>query len=605
MRIRLLLGFIALFYLVSLGYTERYRATLDGSDSWGYYVHLPSFLLYQDAGDYSKTIAAWQSNYPSKPDPRKDAYGIRPTPSGKFAVKYPIGVALLESPFFIAAHLYCLVGGTHPADGFSAPYAWAIAISNLFFAVLGLFFLFKNLRFYFSENISLATTAAIGLGTNLYFFMAYTPGMSHPVAFCLIAFLVLATRYWYENPSSRNGLLLGLTLGLIALVRTQDLIVALVPLLWGLRSWKDIPIRLRFFLEQKKSVAAAILAFVLLLLPQAIYWRFVSGEWWRYGYQGEKFDWAHPHILQGLFGFQNGWLVYTPVMLLALWGIFRLRRYAPDVLLPILVFLPLHWLVSYSWWCWMYINGFGSRPMIDAYALLAFPLAAWIAGQKRAWITFPVLFAFVSLNIFQTWQTQKGLFWSERGNWAFYQASFGQNQGSEIALAAFESGEIQPSIALAKSKTLMLLQIDSKTDTNAIQTGGRLAHPCKGEFHQTVTITNDTAQLIPGQWLRISVEGFVPAGQPAHSIDDIAKLVADFSTKDGKILKYRAINIGTHLGNPKYILWKTRGTGEWGTASFFVQVPDGFDAGSRLTNYVWNPKGQEVFVGDLRVEIWN
>jgi len=603
MRLRLLLAFISLFYLFSLIYSERARAVLDGSDSWGYYVHLPSFLLYGDAGDYAKTIAAWQANYPNKPDPRKDAYGLRPTPSGKVAVKYPLGVALLETPFFLVAHVYCIISGTHSADGFSAPYAWAIALSSLFFALLGLFFLFKSLRFYFSENISLAATAAIGLGTNLFFFVAYTPGMSHPVAFCLIAYLLLATRKWHENPSKRNGLAIGFVLGMIAIVRTQDLIVALVPLLWGIRNLQDIPTRFRFFWVQKVSIGAAVLAFVSTLLPQALYWKYVSGQWWRYGYQGEKFDWANPHIREGLLGFQNGWLVYTPLMLFALWGLFYLRRYASDLLVPILVFLPLHWFVSYSWWCWMYINGFGSRPMVDVYVLLAFPLAAWMAAQKKIWILIPLFCAFVGLNIFQTWQTQQGIFWSERGNWAFYKESFGQINGSERALSAFECGEVQAPTALKMSKSLMAFLVNP-ADTQNVQVAGRLAHPCKGEFHQTTTLSNETAGLIPGDWLRISVSGFVPAGQPAHSIDDIAKLVADFTNGEGKTLKYRAINIATHLSNPRFILWKTRGMGEWGEASFYVQVPMGFDAGGKLKTYIWNPKGQEIFVGDLKLELW-
>ena len=492
MHFRLLLAFIALFYLLSLVYSERTRAALDGSDSWGYYVHLPAFLLYHDTGDYSQTIAAWQAQYPNKPDPRKDAYGIRPTPSGKLAVKYPLGVALLETPFFLAAHVYCLIGGTHPADGFSLPYAWAIALSSLFFAILGLFFLYKNLKTYFTENISLATTAVIGLGSNLYFFVVYTPGMAHPVAFCLIAYFLLATRRWYENPSKLNGFLFGLSFGLIALVRTQDMIVALIPLLWGIRGIRGLMNRFRFFLKFKSNVVAAIGAFILTLLPQSLYWKYVSGKWWYYGYQGEKFDWSDPHIREGLFSFQNGWLIYTPVMLFALWGIFRLRRHAPDVLMPILVFLPIHWFVSYAWWCWMYINGFGSRPMVDVYSLLAIPLAAWMAGQKKAWILIPLLCAFVGLNIFQTWQTQQGIFWSERGNWAFYKESFGQTTGSERALSAFESAEVQSAVALKMAKPLMTFLV-SPDDSINLPMGGRLAHPCNGEFHQTVAITNDTA----------------------------------------------------------------------------------------------------------------
>lgn len=603
MRIRLLLAFLSLFYLISLLYSGRSRASLDGSDSWGYYVHLPAFLLYHDTGDYSKTIAAWQSNYSNKPDPRKDAYGIRPTPSGKFAVKYPLGLAILESPFFLGAHVFCLLSGGK-ADGFSAPYAWAVSLSSLFYAVLGLFFLYKCLRYYFEEKTSLLTCATIGLGTNLFFFVAYTPGMSHPVAFCLVAYWLLATRRWHENPNIRNGLALGVTLGLIALVRTQDLVVALVPFFWGVHRSSDLKKRIELFWAQKVSIGYAFLAFVLTLTPQAVYWKQVSGQWWRYGYQGEKFDWAHPHVLDGLFGFQNGWLIYTPVMFLALFGLFRLRKYAAEWYAPILILLPLHWFVSYSWWCWMYINGFGSRPMVDIYALLAFPLAAWIAGQKRRWILLPLLMIFILLNLFQTWQTSQGIFWSERGNWAFYREIFGETKGSDQALAAFESGEVQSLEPLNWVKTIKTHSISISDTANTVQIAGRNAFNCKGEFSRTLEIANDSVQLFPGDWLRISVAGFVPEGQTGRSVDHLAKLVVDFTGSEGQLLKYRAINIGTHIGNPKHILWKTRGTGEWGEASFFVMVPMGFDAQSRLKSYIWNPNGQEIFVGDVVVGLW-
>lgn len=603
MRIRLLLALMALFYFVSLVYTERARATLDGSDAWGYYVHLPAIFLYHDSGDYSKTIAAWQTNYPNRSDPRKDAYGLRPTPIGKIAVKYPMGVALLEAPFFALAHVFCLLSGSYPADGFSAPYTWAMSLSTQFFIVLGLFFVFKNLRYNFSENVSLAVTATFGLGTNLFFFGTYTLGMAHPVAFCLAAYLLLAVRSWYEMPNAVRGIVMGLTLGLIALVRTQDLLLVLVPVFWGIQKWPDVPARLRFWIKHRMSIATALLSFCCALLPQAFYWKLVSGKWWYYAYQNETFDWVNPHILEGLFSFQNGWFIYTPVMLLAIWGWFQLRRHAPELQLPLLMLLPLHWYISYAWWCWMYINGFGSRPMVDIYPLLAVPLAAWLASWRKKWLPALLFLFFIVLNIFQTWQVKKGMFWSERGNWAFYQAAFGQTSGSERALNAFESGEPQPKKQLERFRALMTLSVDTASNLS-VQMGGRLAHLCKGEFHQTHTIRNDTAQLMPGDWIRVSVAGFVPAGQAAMSVDQVSKIVTDFSNNQDKVLKYRAINIATHLSNPRYTLWKTRGTGEWGEAAFFVRVPMGFDAGSRLTIYIWNPGGQEVYVGDLKAEIW-
>lgn len=604
MRIRLLLGLLGLFYLFALGYTHRIRACLDGSDSWGYYVHLPALLLYHDTGNYDKTIAAWQKEYPGKADPRLDAYGIRPTPKGKLAVKYPIGVALFETPFFLTAHWFCSLSGAYPASGFSAPYLWAVALSSIFFALFGLFFLFKILRYYFSERISLITTAVIGLGTNLFFFVAYTPGMAHPLAFALIAYLLLVTRYWYESPGWQNGLKLGATLGLIAITRTQDLVIVMVPLLWGVRRGPDILKQFRYFWKQRISLGFAFLSFGMALLPQALYWKWVSGQFWYYGYQGEKFDWADPKVQEGLLSFQNGWLIYTPVMWLALWGILAVRRKVPELFWPILVFLPLHWLVSYAWWCWMYINGFGSRPMVDVYALMAFPLAAWIATQKKAWIYFPVLGAFVVLNLFQTWQTHAGIFWSERSNWAYYKEIFVKTKGTERALSAFESGEVQSITSLKRVKSLYPIVLNPDSPEDRVQIEGRSGLQCSKEFCKTIKITNDSTRLFPGDWMLVKVAAFIPPTEIAPGQDQLAKLVVDFSTGQDKILKYRAIKIGTHLNNPKYILWKNRGGGQWGEASFFVMVPMGFDQGSRMTTYVWNPMGQNIVVGDIQVELW-
>lgn len=603
-HIFVLLAFIAVYYLAALFYFERNRNTLDGSDSWGYYIHLPSVLLYQDVGDYSRTISVWQTHYPNRADPRIDKYGIRPTPTGKSAVKYPIGVAILELPFFLAAHLYCTVLGTVPADGFSAPYGWAVAFSSVFYAILGLFFVFQLLRYYYSERISLVVTATLGLATNLIFFCSFTLGMAHPIAFCLVAFFLLSTIRWFDKPNVRQAAYLGLTLGLIALVRTQDLLIVLAPLLLGVNSWKSFQQRLGFVWDQKNSLAIAVLAFGLVLVPQSIYWKTVADEWWRYGYQGETFTWLRPHLWQGLFSFQNGWLIYTPVMVFSMLGLFRLRRFAPDWVLPILVFLPPYWYVIYSWWCWQYINGFGSRPMIDTYALLALPLAAWLASTKRLWV-YGILIAFLAgLMSFQMWQFNKGLFWTERGNYAYYRATFGKTKADEAILTAFESNEVQPPAGLEKVRDLTLLATADTSAKNYTFKAEKSANHVMEEFNLMHNVSNDTAKLVGGDWLRISATAFAPHDAPILSMDDVAKLVIDFSDSRDKLLKYRSIRVVSHLDNPGFSIWRTHGTGKWDEAAFFVMVPAGFDVNSRLKTYIWNPRGQELFVHNIKVEFW-
>jgi hypothetical protein len=101
----------------------------------------------------------------------------------------------------------------------------------------------------------------------------------------------------------------------------------------------------------------------------------VSGNWLFYSYGNEGFDFLHPHIFDGLFCFKNGWLSYTPIMLFALIGIMLMHDKNKKILLPLLTFLAIHIYVINCWWCWHYVNGFGNRPMVETYPLLAVPFA--------------------------------------------------------------------------------------------------------------------------------------------------------------------------------------------------------------------------------------
>ena len=63
----------------------------------------------------------------------------------------------------------------------------------------------------------------------------------------------------------------------------------------------------------------------------------------------------------------------------------------------------------FSWWCWWYGGSFGSRPMIDSYALNAILIAVCIEAilNWKYWISIPlllVLFGGIQLNRYQSQQ---------------------------------------------------------------------------------------------------------------------------------------------------------------------------------------------------------
>ena len=71
-----------------------------------------------------------------------------------------------------------------------------------------------------------------------------------------------------------------------------------------------------------KFYAAGIIFMILPLIPQMVYWKLHTGNLLFYTYGEEKFFWNDPKVLEGLFSFRKGWLVYSPLMLLSLTGIF-------------------------------------------------------------------------------------------------------------------------------------------------------------------------------------------------------------------------------------------------------------------------------------------
>lgn len=616
---RLFFAGLALVWLAAFCHFDQWRTVILRSDSWGYYLHLPATWVYHDVGNYDRSIAAWRQYNPTDPDPKADRYGLRPTPTGALAIKYPVGVALLESPFFALAQVCCQLTGRYPADGFSLPYLLLAGLSTLFYALLGLILLYRLLRAYFSSGVVQLTIATLALATNLFFFSTYTVGMAHPCAFFLLALLLRAVDRWYRAPGYRDAVWIGAALGLLAATRAPDVVAGVgIVAFWGLCTPRTggssqpngVAGRAQVFWQKRKQLAVAVATGAAAFAPQLLYWKTVSGQWLYYGYQGEKFHWTAPEISNGLFSFQNGWLVYTPVMVLALAGIFWLRRHAAAAFWPLALVLPPYLYITYSWWCWQYINGFGSRPMVDLYPLLAFPLAALVAeALARTWsrlVLGGLLVFCTGLNLFQTVQIDRLVLVSEQGNRAYYQAIFGQWQGSAAAFAAYETGEIQPDSSRFKSiKTLILNPMEDSTDegyTREIRRNGQFGYRCSGEFCQTGVVATDTADLQPGDWLRASVSAFVRPGEAERRIDNLAKLVVEINSKQRPSYKNKGITISSRIGNPTHILWHGGEAGQWGRAAFFLRVPPDYQPGGVLKVYVWNAHGQRIYLDDLRLE---
>ena len=623
MKTKYLIGIITAVYLFAFLHFGFWKGAQFGGDSWGYYVHLPSTFLYQDVGDYTECSEAWRVYNPRANDPQSYLYT---SSIEKRVVKYPVGVAIMETPFFFVAHVFCLITGV-ATDGFSWPYMFFVGISSLFYAIWGIWLLLLALKPYFNnETTRLWTGLTIGLATNLFYFSTYTVGMSHPYLFFLYALMLLGIVRFYEQPSTKRAIWVGASAGMISLTRSPEVICVLIPLLWGLNKWADFPKRGKFILDNYGKIGLAMLAFLLMLVPQALYWKFVSGHWWFNGYQGEQFDWKNPHILDGIFHYRNGWLIYTPVMAFSLLGIFWLRKYATDARLAILCFLPLHWYIIYSWWCWNYINGFGSRPMVEVSALLAFPLAAFleVVWQKK-WsrILGAVLLAFfIWLNLFQTWQFSKGLLLTENTNPAYYKAIFGKSKPDDASAIAYSSNETQPELlrsgwkkwlhddqdSLVRVAILATNDMEDSTGvlfTRELKKSGAFSFRCDEEYSPGCFLElPDTIPVEAGDYLRISISCYVKAKELTHKHEKLALLIVHIFDAQNNLILFKQLAASNRIYNESGSFKFTGKPDVWGEASYFVRVPQKLKPSDRIKTYLWNPSRQAIYVDDMAVELW-
>ncbi len=318
-------------------------------------------------------------------------------------------MSFLYAPFFGLAHLYATLMGQE-ALGVSPPYKFMLIMSGFFYLIIGLFYLRKVLKKYYDDKIVAITLISIVIGTNLLYYSALRVAITHVYSFGLFSVFMWQTIKWYENPKFRTAIWIGLLAGIISLVRPTNALIVLFFILFDLKHKKEVVLRLKFFLKKYKQIITIVFFTLLVWVPQMIYWKIQTGQFLYYSYKSnEGFFFLNPQILNSLFSYHNGWLLYTPIMIFAISGIVILYFKHREFFWPVAVFTVLNIYILSSWWCWWFL-GFGNRAYVESYALLAIPFAEFLtiiyqSRLKVLKIMFSFVLAFlIFLSSFQVWQ---------------------------------------------------------------------------------------------------------------------------------------------------------------------------------------------------------
>ena len=350
-------------------------------DSYAYYDYTRSIIFDGDINFYNERAFSPSSLH----------FGIR-TETGFTNNIFPIGAGALWLPpvyLFHCANRLLEKDRTHEAyPGFSGEYLLVACLTSAIFVGFGLLLLYSFLKYYFSPTHAFLSTVLLFLASPLLPFTFLLPSFSHAISFfAVILFLFLVQRYSGEH---YQALLMGLAGGLMVLVRLQNTLFLLFPVLYLFQAK-----------EKKrwayKKMLLFMIAFFISFSPQIITWKILNGSFFALHSAGEDMSvlhqWADPALFQQLFNLRLGLFTFTPVVLLGTVGLFLWTGGRRRLLISgTFLFLLILYLNSAKA-DWYGVGGYGARRFISTVPFFAAGFANLLntIAKRKKWILIPFL----------------------------------------------------------------------------------------------------------------------------------------------------------------------------------------------------------------------
>ena len=404
-------------------------------DAFGYYMYLPSSVIYGDMTEL-EWLPEMDSTYNLTGG---DLYQSNIHTNGNYVNKYLGGVSIMQAPFFFIGHAIA-ISSHYNADGFSPPYQYSIAFGAIFYCILALFILRNILLRYYSDHAVALSILLMVLATNLIQYISIDSAMSHAFIFPLYAFVLYATIKWHETPKLKWAIAIGLTIGLATISRPTELIMLFIPLFWGTQNKEASKVKWQLVKANRKHVLFAMFFGIIGIAPQLIYWKMTAGS---FIYDvGSKWFFLNP-FFRVLFGFENGWFIYTPVTILFVLGFFFLKKF--PFRKSVIVFCLLNIWIVIAWSDWKYGATYSTRALVQSYPvfLLGFTgVVQWILTKKWKSPFFALTGFLIYANLFQIWQYNTTVLHYRDMNRKYYASIYLDSNPTPLDMSLLDTDEV-------------------------------------------------------------------------------------------------------------------------------------------------------------------
>jgi hypothetical protein len=456
----------------------------------------------------------------------------------------------------------------------------------VFYLVLGLFFLKKFLEKYQDRLIACFSVILIFLGTNLYYYSIKEGLMSHDTTFCLVALLLLLLKTFQDKGKKPFRLFIAISViaSFIVLIRPTGIIVLLFLLFLDVRSLKEAGNRLLFFLRPRYSLTF-IFIFILVYSPQLMYWHYLTGKFIYYSYTGERFyNWMFPMLIPVWFSPLNGLFLYNPLALLFIaGGIVMIWKKIPNGIFIISFFLLISYIFS-SWHSWYFGGGYGSRPFIDFYPLMAVPFSIFldfIRKRKNLFIRTGICFLILV-----------SLYYNNRLMYLNDMCFPGSTWSWDDFLSKLSAANLYK----YKKTSYTFIQ---DFENHIYFTPEPMTRECV-HSHSLATYFDSTMEINCKYTWRLE-EILV---KPVKQADVTIWINPVKNDKTGASLLYSIedeIHIPHYSGTCNFDDFNTR-SGQWNKIRTIIDIPDRIDQYCTITFYIRNSKRTKFFVDDMRIK---
>jgi len=381
-----LVGLIfAVTYLVAVLGLPAGAGRIINGDAIQYFAWLQSAVVDGDldfSNDYRQLYAS--------ADPATNVWLRSRTPAGRPPNLMSVGPAILWSPFYVSARLAGGVVGPGPQS--EALLQASVGVAGIVYATLGACLTFWACALLFPRAAAFWATLVVWLAGPAIYYSLVSPTYSHATSLFAVSLFVYVWLRTRGAPGIGQTILLGALAGLVAMVRWQDALVLLLPVVEALvlvcrRQASVVAVTIR--------LAVLGLAAGVAFLPQLLAWNAVYGTPLLIPQGAGFMRWTQPAMLSVLFSLKRGLFSWTPALLPAAVGLpllIRRDRLAGWMILLVLIVAVYVNASVQDWWAG---EAFGARRFIGFGVFLALGLAALMTVPAAA--SRPALVAWFSV----------------------------------------------------------------------------------------------------------------------------------------------------------------------------------------------------------------